>query len=96
MVGLRRVAGERVKAQLRASSDRSSKILKDREHIEATIEVEGVGRLVLNVNGRGGYSLRGYPEGYEASGRDLLAVGVLRAEGIEAIQLPRTSDTEGQ
>jgi hypothetical protein len=93
---LRNTAAKWVKAQLRASSDRSSKILKDRKRIEATIEVEGVGRLVLTVDGRGGYSLRGYPEDDEASGRNLLAVGVLRAEGIETIELPRTSDSEGQ
>jgi hypothetical protein len=95
-VGLRRVAKGQVKAQLRTSSDRRSKILKDREHIEATVEVEGVGRLVLKVDGGGGYSLRGYPEGAEASGRDLLAVGVMHAEGIEAIYPYEVPVTESE
>ena len=95
-VHLTRVAGGRVKAQLRTSSDRRSKILKDRGQIEATVEVEGVGRLVLKVDGGGGYSLRGYPEGDEASGRDLLALGVIHAEGIEAIYPYEVSATEGE
>jgi hypothetical protein len=84
-VHLRRVDVGQVTAQLRTSSGRSSKILKDRAHIETTVEVEGVGTLVLNVDGRGGYSLRGYPEGGDASGRNLLALGVMREEGIEAV-----------
>jgi hypothetical protein len=72
----------------------SSKILKDREHVEACVEVEGVGRLVLNVDSRGGYSLRGYPdEGDVASGGGLLAVGVVHAEAVEAVQLRVTPNT---
>jgi len=90
------VEGKRVKAQLHASSGRSSKVLKDRGHIEATVEVEGVGRLVLSVDHAGRYSLWGYSEGDTASGRDLLAVGVLRADGIEAIRTHGESATEGQ
>ncbi len=56
-----------------------------------------MGRLVLKVDGGGGYSLRGYPEDDEASGRDLLAVGVIHADGIEAIYYPyEVSATEGE
>jgi len=76
-----------VKAQLRSSSGRSSKLIKDREGIEAVVEVAGAGRLALYVDGAGGYSLRGYPEGDdEGSPRDLLAVGVMRSDGIVAIR----------
>ncbi len=92
---LSRVGGP-VRAQLRTSADRRSKILKDRGHIEATVEVEGVGKLVLKVDGGGGYSLRGYPEGDEGSGRDLLAIGVIHADGIEAIYPYEVSATEGE
>jgi hypothetical protein len=77
---------EPVKAQLRSASDRSSKVIKDRESIEAVVEVPGAGRLVLLVDSRGGYSLRGRLEGLEsdeaARQGDLIAVGVLRANGI--------------
>jgi hypothetical protein len=75
----------KVTAQLHSSSGRSSKILKDHTRIDAVVEVAGVGRLVLNVDGGGGYSLRAYPEGSEDPSRDLLAVGVVRAEGIVAV-----------
>ncbi len=50
-------------------------------HIETVVDVTGVGRLVLHVDGGGGYSLRAYPEGGEAPTRDLLAVGVVYADG---------------
>jgi hypothetical protein len=77
---------EPVKAQLRSASGRSSKVIKDRQAIEAVVEVPGAGRLVLHVDSRGGYSLRGRPEGHEAdeatSQEDMLAVGVLGANGI--------------
>jgi hypothetical protein len=74
---------EPVKAQLRSASGRSSKVIKDRQAIEAVVEVAGVGRLVLNVDSRGAYSLRGRPEGDEATCQgDVLAVGVLGANGI--------------
>jgi hypothetical protein len=73
-------------AQLHSSSGRSSKLLKDRSHIETVVEVAGVGRLVLYVEGGGGYSLLAYPQGIEAPGRDLLAVGVMHADGIVAIR----------
>ncbi len=75
----------RLTAQLHSSSGRSSKLLKDRESIETVVEVVGVGTLVLAVDGAGGYSLRAYPEGGGDTGRDLLAVGVVRAKGIVAV-----------
>ncbi len=96
MVDLRHVAGERVKAQLHTSSDRRSKILRDREHIEASVEVEGIGRLVLNVDSRGGYSLRGCPESGVTSDGYLLAVGVMHAQGIEAVHLYGGPVPEGE
>jgi hypothetical protein len=51
-----------VSAQLHSSSGRSSKILRDHTQIETVVEVEGVGELVLDVDSRGGYSLRAHPE----------------------------------
>jgi hypothetical protein len=41
---------------------------------------------VLRVDGSGGYSLRAYPEATEAPSRNLLAVGVMRSEGIVAVR----------
>ena len=88
-----------LKAQLHSDSGRSSKVIKDGEGIEAVVEVPGAGRLVLRVDSAGGYSLRGRPEGYEGyeaeegdegdegARQDLLAVGVMRAEGIVAVRL---------
>ena len=85
-----------VRAQLHSSSARSSKILKDHTQIETVVEVEGVGRLVPDVDSRGGYSLRAYPEGSEDPSRDLLAVGVVQAEGIVAIHPERLSAVDGE
>jgi hypothetical protein len=82
-----------LKSQLRSDSARSSKVIKDRTGIEAVVEVPGAGRLVLRVDSAGGFSLRGRPEGYEAeeadegARQDLLAVGVMRADGIVAVRL---------
>ena len=76
----------KVTAQLHSSSGRSSKLLKDSTRIETLVEVAGAGTLVLKVDSAGGYSLRAYPERVEERGRDLLAVGVLRADGIVAIR----------
>jgi hypothetical protein len=81
-----------VKAQLRSDSGTSSKIIKDREGIEAVVEVPGAGKLVLRMDSSGGFSLRGRPEGdegdeaEEAARRDLLAVGVMRADGIVTVR----------
>jgi len=79
----------RLRAQLHSSSGRSSKILRDDTHIETVVEVEGVGRLVLDVDSAGAYSLRAYPEDSEDTSRDLLAVGVVHADGIVAVH-PQT------
>ena len=86
----------RVRAQLHSSSGRSSKILKDHTHIETVVEVGGVGRLVLDVDSAGGYSLRAYPEGSEDPSRDLLAVGVVHADGIVAIHPERLAAVDGE
>jgi hypothetical protein len=78
-----------LRAQLRSDSGRSSKVIKDREAIEAVVEVAGAGKLVLRVDSAGGFSLRGRPdvdEADEAARRDLLAVGVMRADGIVAFR----------
>jgi hypothetical protein len=86
----------RVKAQLHSSSGRSSKIIRDHTQIETVVEVEGVGRLVLDMDSRGGYSLRAYPEGSEDPSRDLLAVGVLKADGILAVRPEGLSAVDGE
>jgi len=86
----------RVKAQLHSSSGRSSKIIRDHTQIETVVEVEGVGRLVLDVDSRGGYSLRAYAEGSEDPSRDLLAIGVVKADGIVAIHPEGLSAAEGE
>jgi hypothetical protein len=75
-----------VKAQLRSASDRYSKIIQDRQAIEVVVEVAGAGRLVLKVDGGGGYSLRGYPEATETQSRNLLAVGEMGSEGMVAVR----------
>jgi hypothetical protein len=85
-----------VTAQLHSSSGRSSKLLKDPARIEAVVEVPGAGRLVLRVDDGGSYSLRAYPEGDEAPNRDLLAVGVIHADGIIAVLPDGLSDTESE
>ena len=86
----------RLRAQLHSSSGRSSKIIRDHTQIETVVEVEGVGRLVLDVDSRGGYSLRAYAQGSEDPSRDLLAVGVLKADGIVAIHPEGLSAAEGE
>ena len=79
----------RLQAQLRAASGRSSKLLKDPEGFEAVVEVPGRGALVLSVRSGGGFSLRARAEtadrGKEASRGDLVAVGVLGAEGVVSV-----------
>src|SRR5215207_1512347 len=86
----------RLRAQLHSSAGRSSKIIRDHTQIETIVEVDGVGRLVLDVDSRGGYSLRAYPEGSEDPSRDLLAVGVVQADGIVAIHPEGLSAAEGE
>ena len=85
----------RVKAQLHSSSARSSKILKDHTQIETVVEVEGRGRLVLDVDSKGGYSLRAYPEDSEDLSRNLLAVGVVKADRIVSIHPEELSAVDG-
>jgi hypothetical protein len=51
-----------VSAQLRTSSARTSKVIKDSESIETVVEIAGRGMLTLNVDSGGGYSLRARPE----------------------------------
>ena len=84
-----------VKAQLHSSSARSSKIIKDHTQIETVVEVAGAGRLILDVDSKGGYSLRAYPEDSEDPNRDLLAVGVVHADGIVAIHPEELSAVDG-
>ena len=86
----------RVRAQLHSSSGRSSKILRDHTQIETVVEVDGVGRLVLDVDSAGGYSLRAYPEDSEDPRRDLLAVGVVQADGIVAIRPEGLTADDGE
>ena len=79
----------RLEAQLRASSGRSSKLPKDPEGFEAVVEVPGRGALVLSVRSGGGFSLRAHTgtadRGKEASRGELVAVGVLGAEGVVSV-----------
>ncbi len=74
-----------VSAQLRTSPAKTSKVIKDRESVEAVVEVAGIGTLTLTVDSGGGYSLRARPAREATSSRDLLAVGVLRADGVVSI-----------
>jgi hypothetical protein len=86
-----------VKAQLHSASGRSPKVIKDREGIEAVVEVPGAGRLVLRVDSGGGYSLRGRPEGDEAdeaASRDLIGIGA-RFFGSPAISMTRIPTLHG-
>ena len=79
----------RLQAQLRASSGRSSKLLKDPDGFEAVVEVPGRGALVLSVQSGGGFSLRARAEtgadGDWAEEGALVAVGVLGAEGVVSV-----------
>jgi hypothetical protein len=84
-----------VKAQLHSSSGRSSKILRDHTQLETVVEVEGLGRLILNVDSKGGYSLRAYPEDNEDLSRDLLAVGVVKADRIVSLHQEELSAFDG-
>ncbi len=53
------------------------------------VEVPGRGSLVLSVQSGGGFSLRARAEtdapGQEAAGGELVAVGVLGAEGVVSV-----------
>jgi hypothetical protein len=83
---------KRLKAQLRADSGRTSKLLKDPDDILAVVEVPGRDTLTLSVQERGGYSLRARPETnnreQEVAGGDVVAVGVLGGEAVVSV-VPR-------
>jgi hypothetical protein len=66
-------------AQLRSASGRRSKVIKDRQRVEATVEVPGVGKLVLIVDSEGRYVLRTSSEGEGASAGAQLASGEMSA-----------------
>jgi hypothetical protein len=72
---------DRLKAQLLSAAGRSSKAIKDREAIEAVIDVPEAGRLVLSVDAGGAYSLRRCREkSDDPSAEDVLAFGVMGEE----------------
>jgi hypothetical protein len=78
----RRSHGYRMKAQLHSASGRSSKAIRDREAIEAVIDVGEAGSLVLSIDAEGAYSLRRYREKSD-DGRcaeDVLAFGTMDEE----------------
>ncbi len=68
-----------VRAQLRSASGRLSKVIKDRQCVEAVVEVAGAGRLILSVDSDGRYALRTSGDGGEASASTQLASGDMRA-----------------
>jgi hypothetical protein len=70
---------EPVIAQLRSAAGRSSKVIKDRQRVEATVNVPGAGKLVLIVDSKGRYVLRIVSEGSEASAGAQLVSGEMRA-----------------
>jgi hypothetical protein len=70
---------------VRTSSAKTSKVMKDRESVEAVVDVSGMGTLIHSVDSGGVYSLRTRPAGEATSSRDLLAVGVLRADGVVSV-----------
>ncbi len=72
-----------VKAQLRSASGRSSKVIKDRQRVEATVEVPGAGRLILSVESDGRYTLHTSDEGAEAPTSTALASGKMHAAEYE-------------
>ncbi len=72
-------AGEPVRAQIRSASGRSSKVIKDRQRVEASVDVAGVGRLILSVSSEGRYSLHALREGGEGSEGTPLVAGKMQA-----------------
>ena len=67
---------EPVRAQIRsASGSKSSKVIKDRQRVEVSVEVPGMGGLTLSVDSEGRYTLHASPEGGEASASTTLASG---------------------
>ena len=51
--------------------------------------------MVLDVDSNGGYSLRAYPEDSEDPSRNLLAVGVVKADRIVSIHPEELSAVDG-
>ena len=68
-----------VRAQIRSASGRRSKVIKDRERVEASVDVPGVGRLILSVDSEGRYTLHASHEGGEVPASTPLAVGKMHA-----------------
>jgi HSP20 family molecular chaperone IbpA len=66
-----------MRAQLRSASGMRSKVIKDRQRVEVTVEVPGAGKLVLIVDSKGQYILRTSSEGDEASAGAQLVTGKL-------------------
>jgi hypothetical protein len=65
-----------VRAQLRSASGRTSKVIKDRQSVEAAVDVPKVGWLTLFVvDSEGQYALRAFPEGREAPSSIPLTTG---------------------
>jgi hypothetical protein len=85
---------KQVSAQVRTSSARTSKVIKDSESVEAVVNILGRGTLTLSVDSRGGYSLRARPEGEATPTKNLLAVGVLRADGVVSVLPEAAGPTE--
>ncbi len=71
--------GGPLRAQIRSASGRSSKVIKDREGVEASVEVAGVGRMILSVNGEGRYTLHASSEGGEGPADTPLIAGKMHA-----------------
>jgi hypothetical protein len=68
-----------VRAQLRSASGRTSKVIKDRQSVEAAVDVPKVGWLTLFVvDSEGQYALRAFPEGREAPSSIPLTNGEMR------------------
>ena len=76
-------AGVSVRAQIRSASGRCSKIIKDREGVEVSVEVPGAGRLILSVNSEGRYTLHASSEGREGPAGTPLIVGKMHAAEYE-------------
>jgi hypothetical protein len=68
----------RVSGQIRSASGRSSKIVRDRQRIEAVVDFAGLGGLIFSVDSEGRYTLHSTSEGEEAPTSALLAAGELR------------------
>jgi hypothetical protein len=87
---------KQVSAQLRTSSARTSKVIKDSESLEAVVDVAGRGTLTLYVDSGGGYSLRAHPERDATPTKNLLAVGVLRPDGVVSVLPEGANPTDSE